>query len=43
MESEEYGDDSKAEPSSEGIRFVHIALLETIQKMGYDKTQKIER
>ena len=40
MESEEYGDDSKAERSSEAIRFARIALLETIQKTGYDETSE---
>ena len=37
MESEEYGDDSKAESSSEAISFACIALLKTIQKTGYDE------
>ena len=40
MESEGYGDDSKAERTSEAIRFARIALLETIQKMGYDETSE---
>ena len=40
MESDEYGDDSKAERSSEAIRFAGIALLETMQKTGYDETSE---
>ena len=40
MESEEYGDNSKAERSSEAIRFACITLLETIQKTGYDETSE---
>ena len=35
-----YSDDSKAERSSEAIRFVCIALLETIKKTGYDETSE---
>ena len=34
MDSDECGDDSKAECSSEAILFARTALLETIQKMG---------
>ena len=40
MESDEYGDDSKAERSSEAILFARIAPLETIQKRGYDETSE---
>ena len=40
MESEEYGDDSKAERSTETIRFACIALLETILKANYNETSE---
>ena len=35
MESDEYGNDSKAER-----KFARIALVETIQKTGYDETSE---
>ena len=40
MESEEYGDDSNTERSSEAILSVRIALLETLQTTGFDETSE---